>query len=193
MRSGTIPVSRGARARGFSLVEVLIALIVLSVGLLGIAKMEALALSSTAVSSRRALAAIEAASLADAMHVNRGYWASSAASVDITATGTTMTNPPASPIPTCTYGAAAPCTPAGLAAYDLQQWVNALNPLLPNYQATIQCNNSTPIECSIQLQWSEQAVGMNNGQAQSSSSPTSETAGTAAAIQNPTYTLYVEP
>ncbi|MGH8302669.1 MAG: type IV pilus modification PilV family protein, partial [Steroidobacteraceae bacterium] len=60
---------RHRRSRGFSLIEVLVALIVLSVGLLGIAKMEALALASNAVAGRRALAAIEAASLADSMHV----------------------------------------------------------------------------------------------------------------------------
>lgn len=180
------------RARGFSLVEVLIALIVLSVGLLGIAKMEALALSSTTVSSRRALAAIEADSLADAMHVNRGYWAANAAAVNITVSGTTVTNPPASPTPDCS-GAGAPCTSAGLAAYDLQQWANTVSSLLPSFQATVQCNASTPVECSIQLQWSEQAVGMNNGQALAASTPATETGGTAAAIQNPTYTLYVEP
>lgn len=177
-----------ARAQGFSLVEVLIALIVLSVGLLGIAKMEALALSSTTVSSRRALAAIEAASLADAMHVNRGYWAANAAAVDITLSGTTVTNPPATPPAAC-----APCSSAALAAYDLQNWANDLKQMLPNYQATVQCNSSTPVECSIQLQWSEQAVGMNNNQAQATSTPASETGGTSAAIQNPTYTLYVEP
>ncbi len=190
MRSGMRSVFA---TQGFSLIEVLVALIVLSVGLLGIAKMEALALSSTAVSSRRALAAIEAASLADAMHVNRGYWAAGAAAANITLSGSTVTNPPASPIPTCTFGNGAPCTSAGLAAYDLQQWATAVNKLLPAYQATVQCNNSTPIECSIQIQWSEQAVGMNNAQAQAASTAASETAGTATAIQNPTYTLYVEP
>jgi type IV pilus assembly protein PilV len=189
MRAGMRPLTG---ARGFSLVEVLVALIVLSVGLLGIAKMEALALSSTAVSSRRALAAIEAASLADTMHVNRGYWAASAAGVNITVSGTTVTNPPLGATPDCA-GAGAPCTSAGLATYDLQQWANNLNQLLPAYQATIQCNNSTPVECSIQIQWSEQAIGLNNGQAQATSTAASETAGTSAAMQNPTYTLYVEP
>jgi prepilin-type N-terminal cleavage/methylation domain-containing protein len=61
--------------RGFSLIEVLVALIVVSVGLLGIAKMQAVAYSSTGVASKRSLAAIEAASLASSMHANRAYWA----------------------------------------------------------------------------------------------------------------------
>ena len=42
------------------------------------AKMQAAALSNTAVASTRSLAAIEAASLASSMHANRGYWSTCA-------------------------------------------------------------------------------------------------------------------
>src|ERR1700727_3977341 len=61
------------RARGFSLMEVIVALVVSPVGLLGLAKMEALAMSSTGVASSRSLAAIEASSLAAATHPTPGY------------------------------------------------------------------------------------------------------------------------
>jgi len=70
--------------RGFSLVEVMVAVVVICVGLLGIAKMQALALSNSNSSRLRSLAAIEAAGLAAAMHSNREYWA-----------GSTGTAPPA--------------------------------------------------------------------------------------------------
>ena len=66
---------RTLRERGFSLVEVMVALVICAVGLLGLAKMESLALSSTSVANSRSLAAIEASSLAAAMHANPGYWA----------------------------------------------------------------------------------------------------------------------
>lgn len=182
---------RPARIAGFSLIEVLVALIVLSVGLLGIAKMEALALSSTSVASQRSLAAIEAASLADSMHVNRGYW-TTASNASITITGTTITGAPGNTAAVCTFGGAdAPCSPVTLASYDLNAWAQALNNLIPSDVASITCNAATPVECSITIQWSEQAVGMSNGQAASASSPTNP--GSSAAIQNPTYTLYVEP
>ena len=63
------------RIQGFSLVEVMVAVVVICVGLLGIAKMQAMALSNTNMSRQRSLAAIEAASIAASMHSNRQYWA----------------------------------------------------------------------------------------------------------------------
>jgi len=71
-------VSANAGARGFSLIEVMVAVIVICVGMLGIAKMQALSLSNTTTARLRSLAAIEAASLASAMHSNRQYWANTA-------------------------------------------------------------------------------------------------------------------
>src|SRR5215469_8219294 len=69
--------------RGFTLVEVMVALIIISVGLLGIVGMEGLALSSTANARMRSLAALEAAGLAATMHTNRDFWSTNSASVII--------------------------------------------------------------------------------------------------------------
>lgn len=183
-----------AQHSGFSLVEVLVALVIFSVGLLGIAKMEAMALATTATSSRRSIAALEAASLGNTMHLNRGFWGGGTASgVVINISGATVSNPPGGSTPDCELGSAAPCSDVALAAYDLNTWAAGLQQALPNDVATVQCNTSTPLECSIQIQWTEQAVAMYSGQGRSASTPTSETNGTSAAIQNPTYTLYVEP
>ena len=63
------------RTQGFSLIEVMVAVVVICIGLLGIAKMQAMALSNTNMSRQRSLAAIEAASIAASMHSNRQYWA----------------------------------------------------------------------------------------------------------------------
>jgi type IV pilus assembly protein PilV len=86
------------RTRGFSLVEVLVALLVISIGLLGIAKMQALALANTNGGRLRALAAIEAASLAASIQAERNYWGNLTATENITiasATGSkaTVTSP----------------------------------------------------------------------------------------------------
>ena len=186
---------RFLQSRGFSLIEVMVALIVLSVGLLGVAKMQALSLSSTTISNKRSMAAIEAASLAAAMHVNRGYWnAADAAAAKIAVAGTTVSVTSGAPnlaamlagvVPACT-SIVTPCPVTNMAAYDLQNWALALQGLLPNDAALISCG-AAPVTCTINIQWTENAIAINNQEAQALA------AGPTAAIQNPSYTLYVQP
>jgi type IV pilus assembly protein PilV len=171
------------RAHGFSLIEVMVALVVTAIGLLGLAKMESLALSSTAVAGSRSLAAIQASSMAAAMHSNRGFWASGDALASYTVNNTS-TNNFSTAINCSTTGAppATPCTPDQLAFYDLQQWAIALQAVLPNYNATITCTtNGFPVNCTIQLQWTENAVAATSQQTNMTG------------LQVPTYTVYVEP
>jgi type IV pilus assembly protein PilV len=184
----------GDGSRGFSLLEVMVALVVLCVGLLGVLKLEAAAVSSTTVAAKRSLAALEAASLAASMHVNRGYWTNNdAQTAIITVQGTTATVTQGAPnlanslaaAPACT---ATPCAVTDMAAYDLAQWATfGLQPLLQNYTATVTCGNVTPVSCIINITWSESAVAINTQEAtQQVSNPT-------ASFENPSYTLYVEP
>jgi len=174
------------RARGFTLIEVMVAVIVIAIGLLGIAKIQALSFASTGVASMRSLAALEASSLAGSMHADRAYWAggTAATGAGITVTGTTISDANLSPIVTCTTATATPadCAPLTFAAYDLQQWAAQVNTLLPNPVSNIVCTNvaGVPVSCTITITWSENTVAVNNQ-------------GTAGGMQAPTYVLYVEP
>jgi type IV pilus assembly protein PilV len=179
-----------ARSSGFSLIEVMVALIVLSVGLLGVARMQSLALSSTSVAMQRSMAAIEAESLASAMHANRGYWTNSDASgAVISIQGSTMTVTTGAPLlsgagsPTCTSTTVF-CTPPQLAAFELQQWGVDVNGVLPGNRSTINCGKVTPVSCMINITWAESAVAANSTQAAANST---------AKITNSSYTLYVQP
>src|SRR6266446_2556532 len=80
------------RNTGFSLIEVLVTLVVVAIGLLGLAKMQAAAISNTQVSRVRSLIALQTESLASAMHGNRTYWAAGVAPATFSATGTTTTD-----------------------------------------------------------------------------------------------------
>ena len=68
-------------ARGFTLIEVMVAHGHHLVGLLGIAKIQALAYASTGTASVRSLVALQAAGLAASMHADRSYWANGARAV----------------------------------------------------------------------------------------------------------------
>ena len=177
-------------ARGFSLVEIMVAVVVICVGLLGIAKMQALAVSNTATARMRALAAFEAASLASMMHSNRNYWATAQAvanspmSISIPA-GTTglagVTFVPSGFAPqsltACMTGAVAPGPVCGLnladgaqvlAGMDVTRWAYYLTgtqAVLPNLTATITCQGALqPPSCIIQMQWTETAGAVNTSE-----------------------------
>lgn len=179
-----------ARERGFSMVEVLVSLIIIAVGMLGLAKIEALAYASTGVASQQSVAALEAASLAAAMRANRNYWSAVATPFSYSAPGMgapTTTDANLTNTYVCTFGGAdAPCKGAAankIAAVDLQSWVTTLNQTLPNPTATITCPAvvaPAQLGCWIQVKWMEENVAMNSNAASTT-------------MQQPTYTLYVVP
>jgi type IV pilus assembly protein PilV len=156
---------------GFSLIEVLVALIIIAVGMLGLAKIQALAYGSTGTANLRSLAAIQASSIASAMHSNRNYWSSVANGFTYgfvgTATVTSTDSGVTSSSNTCT---AAACTATQIAALDLANWHTAISGngvlpgVLPNATANIACAvaASAPVACTIQLQWSETTTAINS-------------------------------
>jgi len=181
------------RTAGFTLVEVLVALIIMAVGMLGLAKIQALSYASTGIAGTQSLAALEASSLVSAMRANRNYWSTVATPFTFTVaagtinTGTLSDGNLANTYDCTSGGANAPCTPVQLAAYDLNNttngWIKALGAVLPKPSATISCPTpaaGTQLGCSIQITWVENTVSVN-----------SQTQGNALAA--PTYTVFVVP
>jgi type IV pilus assembly protein PilV len=185
---------------GFSLVEVMVALVVISIGLLGIAKMQALALSSTGTAKMRSLASIEAASLASTMRADRTYWSAVGATltVNVANTGVVTAAPDATlnaaPASHCTSIAPA-CTSAQIAAQDLNDWAQTLINILPGGSAVVVCNvdatGANPVSCSIQLNWNENLVALST--ATNASATTTQNQSALSNAQPTQYTLYVEP
>lgn len=106
------------RAAGFSLLEVLIALVILSVGLLGIAAMIGTTLKSNDSAYMRSQATILAYNIIDRMRANQ----SGAANGDYNiALGT-----PAPGSTTVCTGSGSNCASTVLANYDLTQWKQTL-------------------------------------------------------------------
>jgi type IV pilus assembly protein PilV len=181
---------RPCSAAGFSLIEVMVALIIVSIGLLGIAKLQAVALSSTGTAGKRSLAAVEAASIASAMRADRTYWSKATAPITTTLSGTSIASSTDSNLVTgvdCSVLGNQPCSPVVMAAYDLTTVATSLNSVLSNYLGTIACTQAVglnPTICTITLTWTENVVAAN-AQGVQGAAP--------AAFQTPTYVLYVDP
>jgi type IV pilus assembly protein PilV len=105
-----------AEMRGFSLIEVMVALIILSVGLLGLAGLQASALRSTHKSYMRTQAGIAAMEMAERMRANK-------TGVD-TLQYAAIASPPAGTAPTsCITNN---CLAAAVAVHDAYTWTSAL-------------------------------------------------------------------
>jgi type IV pilus assembly protein PilV len=155
------------RSSGFSLIEVLVTFVIVAVGLLGLAKTQAASIANTQISRARSLIALQAESLASSMRGNRGYWASGPTAPAFTATGTTVVD--TSGVLTGTTDCSTiTCTPAQLAAHDVQSWIQGLNSHFPSYSATVTCNAGVPLTCSIAVTWSEKYIAINRSTAASS-------------------------
>ncbi|MGH8274312.1 MAG: type IV pilus modification protein PilV [Gammaproteobacteria bacterium] len=141
---------------GFSLLEALIALLVITVGLLGIAGLQAASVYRTHVGEINSLAAVEAQSIAAAMIANPGAFPANGADSDYNTTNAAAVAPPSPP---CTTAA---CTPAGMANYDLHQWGTELAQDLPQGKGAIACGFS-PAQCTVTISWQEKQMAASAG------------------------------
>ena len=127
------------RQAGFTLIELLVTLVIVTVGLLGVAKMQAAAVAETTVARTRSLMTFQAEALASAMRSNKAFW-QPAAFFNMTvpiAAGGIPAYPAALVAPvtadgTCVSPAAAtPCTAAQLAYDDIHTWSNSFGQRFP--------------------------------------------------------------
>lgn len=121
-----------SRQRGVSLIEVMMAVLVFSVGLIGMAGVLVMATRSNQAAYVRTQVTFLANSMADRMRANTvGVWAGKYDSTNYAGiTGITTCND------------ASPCDPGQVAKRDQQIWVAQLKTFLPTPQATISCDKS---------------------------------------------------
>ncbi len=138
--------TRRRGAAGFGLVEVLISLLVLSIGLLGVARLQIVGVRSTHGSFLRGQAIMFAYDMADRMRANRiavvnasgtpvGFYNS--------ADGTDFQSPSDNGCTETGADFAADCSVAELAANDTFEWQQNLVNFLPEASGTV-CIDSTP-------------------------------------------------
>lgn len=154
MSSATVQLplaSRPSRAQGFTLLEVLIALVVLSVGLLGIAAMMNYSLKANDSAYMRTQALASAYNIIDKMRANQNGALNGSYNINF---GAQVSSPP-----NCVNATSPTCTSAQMAQYDLNQWklrlASAANGL-PNGDGKVTLNANNGIyEITVTVQWDD--------------------------------------
>jgi type IV pilus assembly protein PilV len=155
-----------SRQRGISLIEVMMSVLIFSIGLLGLAGLMVMATRSNHSAYLRTQVVFLANTMANRMSANpTGVWSGSYNGSYPVATGAIG------------CGAGAACSSADLAVHDQRLWSSQLSSFLPNpvasivctgvgsvsYDPTAQLNRRPPYggNCTMSIQWSERASGDN--------------------------------
>lgn len=143
--------ARAPQNGGFTLIEVLIAILVLSIGLLGLAALQISGLQNGQQSYQRAQASALAYDIADRMRANRAVAAAGGYTVAMGAL------PSAAASPDCST---ATCSATQLAAWDIANWALRVKSTLTNGDAVILCTAcaSGTVQAII-VSWQEKAAG----------------------------------
>ncbi len=151
------PVANASRAaggigqRGFSMIEVLVTLLIVSLALLGTAGLQAYSMRLNQGGQFRTQAVFLVADLAERMEANK------AAAVSY------VTPTSSAPVVMGTNCAAVPCTTGDLALFDLAQWQTAVAAALPQSSWTVlQTTAGNPSVYTIRVSWVDRMVDTAN-------------------------------
>lgn len=139
--------------QGFSMIEVLVTLLIISLALLGTAGLQAYSMRLNQGGQFRSQAVFLVADLAERMEANKP---AAVAGSYVKAT----TSVPSALSTACTVGT---CTGVALAAYDLSQWENAVAAVLPQSSWSVtQVTAGNPSTYSIRVSWVDRATDTTN-------------------------------
>lgn len=133
--------------RGATMLEALVALMVLALGVLGLARLQVATLMEARTANARSVAIHAASDLLDRMQVNRAARLTAVAFGDYVSPWAM----PAVPASNCLE---APCSSTQMAAYDIWQWKQSLAQQLPGGDATVFRSDTDPTQLGVLLAWS---------------------------------------
>ena len=134
---------------GFTLVEVLISVIVLSIGLLGLAGLQASSLKNNNSAYLRTQAVTLANDIIDRMRANQDIAKAGNYDIDI---GTAA----ATPVAGCTGTGADNCSASDMATLDVSQWKTKLSELLPSGDGSVaRTVSGSETMVTVTIQWDD--------------------------------------
>lgn len=132
--------------QGFTLLEVMIALVIFSIGLLGLAGLQGISVNNNQVAFSRTVASQLAYDIADRIRNNK--------TADYKIDTDNITGTPASCVTS-----SKDCNPSALAAYDLWEWKQTLTNSNNNLSAAEGFITSATSGYTITIAWDEKNVG----------------------------------
>jgi type IV pilus assembly protein PilV len=151
-------------AHGFSMLEVLISIIVLSFGLLGMVGMQATALQSNKEARLQSSGVRMARELSELMRGNKNIGTKTASSdnpylIDYSSAADTIAAAPTNCLTGDCYSNAVPAdAQLDLAKFEVQEWLTRLNNELPGVRVKV-CFDTTPFDANGIPQWACTAGG----------------------------------
>ena len=143
--SHALPSSMPRHARGMSLIEVMVSVLVLAVGLLGVAAMQSLALRGGQGSLESSQAVMATSSILESIRANRAQADSYNMAKTCAATATASD---------------------ALAQYDKNAWITALKSTIGNNATTCgqieNCDDANATTCKITVFWDDTRAGGSN-------------------------------
>ncbi len=146
-----MPPTRTSPQSGFSLIEAMVSLVVVSVGMIGIAALYGQGLSAGRTALYRTQAVNLAADMADRIRSNRQ--------------GGANYNGGAGADNKCDPGGGVNCTPPQMAAHDLWVWTRQVAQQLPNGVGVVAYTATVPPTFTIRIDWQDTGMGAVNYQA----------------------------
>jgi type IV pilus assembly protein PilV len=135
--------------RGFSLIEAMVAIVVMALGILGILGVQLRTLTDNQTGVRRAQAVRLIEDLSERLKANPD--AIGNASAYESSWGATLSTPTNCSVATGFPGTS--CTPAQLAAYDIDRWIRSVRAALPLGDAAIFISPSDTRELGVMIAW----------------------------------------
>lgn len=143
--------SPSCRQQGVTLLESLVAIVVMALGLLGIVGIQMRTLADTQTGVRRAQAVRMVEDFSERVRANPNAMGNAASYA--VAWGSTLGTPPA-----CVVNSGFPgtsCTAAQLATYDVDRWLRSVRANLPVGDATVFVSGSDARQLGVMLAWRE--------------------------------------
>lgn len=139
--------------RGFSMLEVLISIVIILIGVLGVAGIQLLSMKNTDWARYQSQAAILGESIVDAIQINPMYWSNG--NTNVAVNGAAITGA-ALNYSNCSGTA---CSPTQQAGFDISNWGQSLANTLPTGTGNVTCS-AAPVICTITINWTVTQPGI---------------------------------